>query len=127
MHNTERNMTAASIRYLLAVHALCVQGQGARCVDVAERLGVTKPSAHAMIESLCRMGLAQKKRYSSVYLTEEGEQAARLYASCCEPLYARLQEALGLDEECCRSAACAVLAQMSDRLPQLQQELGCTA
>ena len=103
MHNTERNMTAASIRYLLAVHALCAQGQGARCVDVAERLGVTKPSAHAMIESLCRMGLAQKKRYSSVYLTEEGEQAAR------------------------RSAACAVLAQMSDRLPQLQQELGCTA
>lgn len=53
MHNTERNMTAASIRYLLAVHALCAQGQGARCVDVAERLGVTKPSAHAMIESLC--------------------------------------------------------------------------
>ena len=75
MHNTERNMTAASIRYLLAGHALCAQGQGARCVDVAERLGVTKPSAHAMIESLCRMGLAQKKRYSSVYLTEEGEQA----------------------------------------------------
>ena len=42
MHNTERNMTAASIRYLLAVHALCAQGQGARCVDVAERLGVNQ-------------------------------------------------------------------------------------
>ncbi len=36
-------LTAANIRYLLAIEDLDRNGKGVRCVDVAQALGITKP------------------------------------------------------------------------------------
>ena len=58
-----------------------------------------------------------------VYLTREGRSAAAGYAACFGPLCRRMQEALGLEEDACQTAACAILAQSQDRLPQLRDRL----
>lgn len=119
----ERNLTPAAIKYLLAIAGLCRGGNGARCVDVAEKMNVSKPGAHSMIQSLCQAGLAEKEKYGIVYLTREGKEAAELYGTCYELLYQRMQSALGLEEDACRNAVCAVMAQMPGQLRQLTEKL----
>ena len=48
---------------------LCKNETGARCMDIAGQLHVTKPSVHSMIGNLCSAGLAEKKKYGNVFLT----------------------------------------------------------
>lgn len=123
MPNQKKPLTPSAIGYLLVLSELCSDGRGARCIDVAARLSVSKPSAHAMIRNLCELGLAEKERYGIVYLTKAGQDAASLYATCYGPLYERMQAALALDADACRSVSLAVLAQMPDRLEELAQRL----
>ena len=91
--------------------------------EIAARMNVSKPSAHSMLQNLCQAGLVEKERYGTVYLTREGRSAAAGYAACFGPLCRRMQEALGLEEDACQTAACAILAQSQDRLPQLRDRL----
>ena len=112
-----------TIKYLLALLDLCQNDAGARCMDIAEQLRVTKPSVHSMIENLCAAGLAEKKKYGTVFLTPEGRMQAERYAVCCSLLRGRMQQTLGLNEEDARSAACAVLAQLPDAVPQMMERL----
>ena len=127
MPNQEKTLTAAAIKYLLAIGELCRGGRGARCVDVAARIQVSKPGAHAMIRNLCDAGLAEKERYGIVYLTEPGRAAAERYAAFYQPLFRRMQAALGLEEDACRDVACAVLAQEQYRLEELALRLSRTS
>lgn len=48
---------------------------------------------------------------------------AERYAACCSLLRGRMQQTLGLNEEDARSAACAVLAQLPDAVPQMMERL----
>ncbi len=123
MTNQERALTPAAIKYLLTISELCRSENGARCVDIATKLKVSKPSAHSMIRNLCDAGLASKERYRIVYLTEKGRAAAALYETCYEPLCERMKGLLGLDDEAIRNVACAVMAQVSDQLPELARKL----
>ena len=43
MTNRNPALTAANIRYLLVIRELDTEKRGARCIDVAKALGVTKP------------------------------------------------------------------------------------
>lgn len=116
-------LTSASIRYLLALSEICEEGRGARCTELAARLGVAKPSAHAMVRSLCEAGLAETERYGAVFLTPGGVETAARYAACYEPLWRRFSGELGLTEESSRAAACAVLAQVPEQLGTLAERL----
>ena len=114
MADAQKPLTPSAIKYLLTLLELCQKDAGARCMDIAEQLRVTKPSVHSMIENLCAAGLAEKKKYGTVFLTPEGRMQAERYAACCSLLRGRMQQTLGLNEEDARSAACAVLAQLPD-------------
>ena len=127
MPNQEKPLTPSAIGYLLILSEFCRDGRGARCIDVAARMNVSKPSAHAMIRNLCEMQLAEKERYGIVYLTEPGRAAAERYAAFYQPLFRRMQAALGLEEDACRDVACAVLAQEQDRLEELALRLSRTS
>ena len=81
MEHPEKALSAAAIKYLLTIAELCGKRPGARCVDIAGRMGVSKPGAHSMIRNLCEAGLAEKERYGTVFLTDAGREAAELYAS----------------------------------------------
>lgn len=118
MADAQRNLTPSAIKYLLTLLELCQKDAGARCMDIAEQLRVTKPSVHSMVENLCAAGLAEKKKYGTVFLAP-----AERYAACCSLLRGRMQQTLGLSEEDARSAACAVLAQLPDAVPQMMERL----
>ena len=117
MADAQKPLTPSAIKYLLTLLELCQKDAG------AEQLRVTKPSVHSMIENLCAAGLAEKKKYGTVFLTPEGRMQAERYAVCCSLLRGRMQQTLGLNEEDARSAACAVLAQLPDAVPQMMERL----
>ena len=48
---------------------------------IAQKLGVSDPSAHKMLLQLERLELIAKKRYSSVFVTEKGREAMERYYS----------------------------------------------
>jgi len=123
MADLQKNLTPSAIKYLLVLKELCTPEKGARCMDIAERLHVTKPSVHSMIGNLCSAGLAQKKKYGNVFLTPAGRAEAERYAGCCQQLSGRMQQLLGLNAEDAHSAACAVLAQLPDAVPQMMERL----
>ena len=72
-------LTAANIRYLLAIGDLDRDGKGVRCVDVAQALGITKPSVHSMVDSMKDMGLLEKPHYGVIRLTDLGRSTADRY------------------------------------------------
>ena len=123
MTSQETPLTAAAIKYLLALADLDEAGKGVRSVDLAEQLHVTKPSAHAMLRNLSAGGLVEKKKYGAVYLTEYGRALAASYTACFQPLHERLHRTLGLDEASSKRAACAVLAEVPEQLEHLKAKL----
>ena len=76
-------LSATQIRYLFAIRELEKQGV-VRQGHIAEKLGVSDPSAHKMLLQLEKLDLIAKKRYSSVIITEKGREAIeKYYGSFC--------------------------------------------
>lgn len=70
-------LSSAQLRYLAALVHLDPDARGIRSVQLANRLCVTRPSAHAMITKLAEMGYFTKGHYGIVYLTEKGMEAGK--------------------------------------------------
>ena len=51
-----------------------------RSIDVAEHLGVTKPSVTSILTSLMKQGVIVRQRYGKIYITDRGVLYARFYA-----------------------------------------------
>lgn len=115
MANQESTLTAANIRYLLALYEFDRDNAGVRSTNIAERVGVTKPSVHTMLKTLCGKKYAVKEKYGMVHLTPLGRQLAEKYAECFELLRNKIQTALKLPLNDCSNAACAILAQTDER------------
>jgi len=87
-------LTAAQLRYLLAVYQLGKAG-AVRSAAIAGYLCVARPSVHRMIRQLAEMGLLNKKRYSLVAMTEGGRALAEKYHHSFIRIRGLLQEGLG--------------------------------
>lgn len=111
MANRKGSLTASNIRYLIAIGKLCEDGNGTRCVRIAEILGVSKPSVHTMINSLKKLDLVRKDRYGEVFFTEEGSRLANIYTEQFELLRRRISEFIP-NKEAATAAVCAVLAEV---------------
>lgn len=124
MTNEQQGLTAANIRYLLVIRELGAEKRGVRGIDIARQLGVTKPSVFTMIRNLGELGLVEKKRYGTVFLTGFGRKKAEQYADCYPLLLRQLEETLGCPGADCRNAACELLANTPEqKLPLLQTRL----
>lgn len=73
------NLTAANIKYLLAIRELHRNKEAVRSVDVAELLGISRPSVHAMIETMKAMGLLIKEKRGEIRFTDKGNALADTY------------------------------------------------
>ena len=106
-------LTASNIRYLLAVKELGRADGGARCIDIAAALKLSKPSVHNMMDSLSRSGLICKNAYGMVYFTDAGREAAeryaRYYSAVASMLARNFPNAADL-----RDAACLLLSEIPD-------------
>ena len=74
-------LTTTNIKYLIAINQLYNKQNGVRCTDLANMLGVSKPSVHRMVETMKNTGLIDKDRYGEIFFTQEGQELAEKYSS----------------------------------------------
>jgi len=74
--NREARRTALIEDYVELIADLLAEGQEARQVDIAARLGVSQPTVAKMLGRLADEGLVSRKIYRGVFLTEAGRQMA---------------------------------------------------
>ncbi len=63
--------------YIELIDDLIADGQEARQVDIAARLGVSQPTVAKMLTRLGADGLVTRKPYRGVFLTDAGRRIAR--------------------------------------------------
>ena len=68
--------TALVEDYVELIADLIEDGQEARQVDIAARLGVAQPTVAKMLSRLAEEGLVVQRPYRGVFLTEEGSRIA---------------------------------------------------
>ena len=100
----QQALSASNIKYLLALRSLCGPSNEIRCVSVADALGISKASVHAMMNAL-----------------------ADQYAACYDVLAGYLHR-VSSEEAALRAALCAFLAELPpDHLGRLCQSSACAA
>lgn len=112
MANT-KTLTASNIRYLLTMKELGRADGGARRIDIATALKLSKPSVHNMMDSLSRSGLVCKNAYGMVYFTDAGREAAERYARYYSAVAAMLARNFPNTAEL-QDAACLLLSEIPD-------------
>lgn len=111
MKQPKQSFTSTNIKYLLTLNRLHQGDRGVRCVDVAESLKLSKPTVHAMINTLKNQNLVYKDEAGAVYFTEKGAALAGLYSNCLTVVRSYLDGVLPRDVDR-TAAACALLAEV---------------
>ncbi len=107
-------LTAANIKYLLVMNELMQDGKGVRCVDIADSLGITRPSVHTMMNTLRDMQLIRKDRYGEAFFTDDGRDLAERYARYFDAICGSLSSLLA-NEADVKAAAYALLAEVPEK------------
>ena len=91
--------------YLESILVLSQKGGSVRSVDIAARLGVSKPSVSHAMKLLREDGYIAMDRYGTVTLLEKGAEIAnRIYER--HTVLTKMLEALGVPSEIARADAC---------------------
>ncbi len=106
-------LSASMEDYLEAILMLQEQNGYVRCMDVAERLGVKKPSVSRAVKELMRSGYVVKKPDGTLSLTEQGLQLAeQIYEK--HRFFTEQLIAAGVDPETAEQDACNIEHAVSD-------------
>ena len=73
MRNDNYNMTSSLEDYLEAVFVISKQKNSVRLTDIAEYLGVSKPSVNRAINTLTQNGYLEHVTYGDIVITPQGE------------------------------------------------------
>ena len=123
MTNQTARLTTSNIKYLIGMWELGAAEKGVRSIDLAKKMNTSNPSTHAMVLNLCDKGLVLKDESAVLHLTEKGAVLSEEYARCYTPLLSKLQMLLQLGADDCRDAACSILTQVQERLPEFAATL----
>ena len=93
------SLSSATEDYLKGIYALESEGVRATTSALAERMGVSAPSATAMAKRLAELGLVERAPYRGVVLTPAGRRAALEVLRHHRLLERYLAETLGLPLE----------------------------
>ncbi len=99
-----QQLSAAAKDYLSTIYELD-SGNGVRSVDVANQLGVSKPSVNKAIRMLSQQGYLMQERYAQIQLTPQGIQTAKEIQKKEEIVRLLLEDVFGLEEEPARRDA----------------------
>ena len=100
-------MTSSMEDYLEAVFMLQQKNGYARCVDVAEYLGVTKPSVSRAVKELSKNKYLLKKEDGTLSLTKQGLQLAeQIYET--HRFFTERLIAAGVDRKTAEHDACNI-------------------
>jgi Mn-dependent DtxR family transcriptional regulator len=94
--------------YLKAVYELSSDNDGARIVDIAEKLNVSKASASFAMTKLAEQGIVYKDAARHVHLTAQGERHAVSMLDKYAVIYYFLTDTLQVDKAIATEDACAM-------------------
>lgn len=94
--------------YLEAIGHLCHKNGSALVSDIAQMLGVKKPSVTAAMRKLADLGLIEYHQYAPITLTAEGERYAERVIHAHTILLRFMTEMAGLSPERADEAACSI-------------------
>jgi Mn-dependent DtxR family transcriptional regulator len=82
--------------YLREIYVLQQANDEVRVTDVAQLLGISKPSVNRAMNSLKEQGYIEHEHYGSIRLTEAGLEAGKGVYDTYKVVYRFLTEALGV-------------------------------
>ncbi len=106
MSESTHRLSSSAEDYLEAIGHLCHKNGCAQVSDIAEMLGVKKPSVTAAMRRLAELGMIEYRQYSPIQLTEKGARYAESVISAHRVLYRFMEEMAGLSSERAGEAAC---------------------
>lgn len=92
----------------MAIYELSIERRVARSKDIADLVGVSRPSVTGALQKLDQLGMIQYEPYGYVVLTPQGEAEARQLLLKHRATQDFLELALGLSEERAQSVAGAI-------------------
>ncbi len=113
MKNENYVMTSSLEDYLEAVFVLSKQKSNVRITDIAEYLGVSKPSVNRAINTLTQNGFLEHITYGDIVITPEGESYAANVLRRHRLIKQFLVDELGVDEKIAERDACQMEHVMS--------------
>lgn len=106
-------LSASQIRYLLAMKKMSETDKEIQSQELAKNLGVTKPSVHSMINTLCKMNLVKKDNRAPVFFTFEGLETAKRYSEYYQAISLIFTDYIS-KEDCPETVIYYILAELSD-------------
>ena len=94
--------------YLEAIYNLLEKDDHAHSVDIANALGVSKPSTFKALQILAGQGYIEKESYGAVTLTEKGRQYAQAVKKKHRAVYMLLVDVLGVSPQNAEVDACKI-------------------
>ncbi|MCI8421580.1 MAG: metal-dependent transcriptional regulator [Clostridia bacterium] len=85
-----------------------------KSVDIANALGVSKPSVNKALTILQEMGYVSKPNYGEVTITQEGRRKAKIIAEKHVALTKLLTDVLGVSAETAEKDACKIEHDISE-------------
>ena len=113
MKNDNYVMTSSLEDYLEAVFILSKQKGNVRLTDIAEFLGVSKPSVNRAIKTLTQNGFLEHITYGDIVITPAGESYAANVLRRHRLIKQFLIDGLGVDEKIAEQDACQMEHVMS--------------
>lgn len=113
MRNDNNNMTSSLEDYLEAVFVISKQKNSVRLTDIAEFLGVSKPSVNRAINTLTQNGYLEHVTYGDIVITPQGETYAANVLRRHKLIKHFLIDTLGVDEKTAEKDACQMEHVMS--------------
>ncbi|MDE6473763.1 MAG: metal-dependent transcriptional regulator [Clostridia bacterium] len=104
--------------YLEAILFIEEQKGRVKSVDIANFLGVSKPSVNKALTILQEMGYVSKPSYGEVTITQEGKKRAMSVAVKHKALTRLLTEVLGVCSDTAEKDACKIEHDISDETTQ---------
>ncbi len=113
-------LSASLEDYIEAIASLAGSSGETRAADIADAMGVSRPSVTVALRGLASRKLVFYKPYSTVSLTENGRNLAAAVSRKHRILSRFFNEILGADEQLADEAACrvehAIGEEITDRL-----------
>ena len=101
-------LTPSQEHYIKAIFTLSSTCGSTRICDVAEKLGVRKPSVCTAVKTLEHIGLVKRGVHRQIMLTPKGENHAYLIMNKLSIVRCYLIEILGIDKAAAELDACAI-------------------
>lgn len=104
----KKRLGRSSEDYLEAIGILCRKHGSAQVSDIAQLMGVKKPSVTAAMRRLADAGLIDYHQYAPIQLTEAGTQYADSVIKAHKILHRFMVEVAGLASERAAEVACLI-------------------